>query len=257
MLENGLGRQHLLRLGSEGGVDVIAPSNVIGAFLHGSSVRPYGVEGSDLDLAVLVNDEAQPAAAGAAHQKLWKDGLKIADMSFYKRTVFATPRVDMEHFRAAQARVLFDHDGVVASLLAEVAALPPALAATRMRVHDFEVVSLAGKVSAAQARGKLAAQLVHAAGRLLCFAANAWPAPMKWMFEELELSGTPEPLVTALRGILDEPQPKALRMLRGMLDGFLLQRGATFVRDPVALLDWIYETEDGLAAIARRGLVVF
>ena len=234
---------------------------VVGAFLHGSSIRPYGDDASDLDIALVVEDGSLPAAAAAgAHQKLWEEGRRVADLSWYARSVFVTPHADQERFRATHARVLFDRGGALATLLSVLSELPPAVAAERMRVHYFEVTSLAAKILSAQRRARadavqlLAAQLVLCSGKLLTLSRSAWPAPTTWMFEELVLVGVPDHLVGGLRRVLESPQARELRSLRGALDEYLLGAGATFVGDPAALLDWIYGTQEGLRAVASWGL---
>lgn len=236
---------------------------VIGAFVHGSSVRPYADDTSDIDIAVVVDDDALSAVAvGGAHQKLWEGGRKVADLSFFKQSVFKARLGDIERFRATHARVLFDRQGVLTMLLAEIAALPAAVAADRMRVHYFEVTNLAAKILAAERRTRreaarvLTAQLVLSAARLLFLSKNAWPSPVSWMFDELELAGVPAPLIAALRAVLEAPAPKTIRTLRGTLDEYLLGCGAAFVGDPVALLEWVYETPDGLRAAAQWGFAL-
>ncbi len=234
---------------------------VLGAFVHGSSVRPYGDARSDLDIGVVVADDTVAAelAGSEVHRKIWVEGRKLADLSLYPAGSLASPPSDLEHFRAMYARVLFEDGGQVTALLDLARALPPAMAAERLRVHYFEVTNLMAKARSAQQRGHddiaalLRSQLVVRAGRLLAVSRGVWPSPTTWMFEELSWSGVPAPLLASLRALPTSAEPRQLRTLRGALDEYLLAQGIAFVADPGALLEWIYGTPAGRSAVAAWG----
>lgn len=232
----------------------VESAGVIGAFLHGSSTRPYGDDDSDADLCVVVEPEAPRMDPEFAFQRLWKDGRKVADLKFVSIAELGAPQVDLEHYRAVHARILFDRDGQLASLLARVAKVPHVMATDRLKVHYFEVTFVIGKIQSALRRHQreavtlLRTQLVLAAARLLFLQRGTWPPPTTWIFHELALVGVPSDLIAALRDVLDVADPRRLRVLRGALDGHLIERGATFVDNPVLLLDWLFESPEGRRA---------
>lgn len=228
----------------------------LGAFLYGSSVRPYAHPSSDLDVQLIVDDEALASIEPAKrHTTLHHSGEKAADIWIVSTGVLdamiAMPTGDVHRRRTATGVVVHDPTGVVAQIIARAAEVPEVMRDERMRLHYFEVTRIAERVQVAERRGRqdvvriLTAQLVLTASKLLFLERYEWPAPIMWTSEELLLAGIPAPLVTALEQILEAPTAKALCLLRDHLNEYLLGAGVALVRDPIALSSWLFESPRG------------
>lgn len=233
---------------------------VLGAFLCGSSVRPYADAASDYDVRVVVEDEAfAHIPAVEVHTSVSEGGKKVQDIWNMSRGELERPVRELERHRARFARVLFDRAGELGALLASVAQMPTATREARLRVHYYEVTYLAQKVQNAQRRTQrsvallLCGHLVLATAKLLLVERGEWTPPLSWVFEEMAIAGVPADTVAILRALLENPEPRAIRGLRGTIDSYLLERGTTFIKDPLALWEWLYDTPEGQLARSEWG----
>jgi len=230
---------------------------VLGAFLCGSSVRPYADAASDYDVRVVVEDEAfEHIPAADVHTYVSEGGKKLQDVWNMRRGELERPTREFERHRARFAGLLFDPSGEVGAILERVAQMPSATREARLRVHYYELTYLAQKVQNAQRRVQrstallLSGQLVLATAKLLFVERGAWTPPLTWIFEEMGIAGVPADTIADLRALLENPDPRAIRGLRGKIDGYLIERGVTFIKDPIPLWEWLYQTPEG--DVARR-----
>jgi hypothetical protein len=231
---------------------------LIGIFLYGSSCRPYADANSDYDIRIIVEDEAlKTIPVEEIHTNFSEGGKKLGDVWITSRTEFENRKRDIDHFRARHARILFDPTGAVASMLERAAVLPSAIRDVRLRVHYYEFTYLSQKVQNAHRRAKripallCGSQLVYAVAKLLLIEKGEWPAPMTWVFEELELAGIPAEIITDLRRVLETADVRAVRALRGRLDPYLIERGNSFIEDPTDFWHWLFHTAEGERAEAE------
>lgn len=235
-----------------------ARPEIVAAIVHGSSVRPYGDDHADLDIWFVVED-ADLARIDPAelHTAVRSGAQKTADLSIVARRDVATRNVDADAYFARHARLLFDKSNSIAASLREVAHLPQEVRSARMRLHHFEFTLGASKAPKAGKRGRPAEERLHGALAIASaiktafFGLDSWPAPTTWAFDELRVLGAPEKLVDVLRDATLTPSSAALRSVRGQLDGWLAGRGESFVRDPAAVLRWLYASDEGRAAQHR------
>jgi predicted nucleotidyltransferase len=225
---------------------------VLGTYLYGSSVRPYADANSDFDVRVIFEDEPFKAIPIAEiHTNVSEAGKKLGDVWAIRRSELENPTRDVDRHSAKYARMLFDPQGTVASILQRVAQIPSSTREVRLRVHYYELTFLAQKVQNAHRRSKrtpamlISGQLVLAVAKLLLIERGEWPTPMSWMFEELELAGVPTELISQLHTVLETADVRAIRTLRGAIDPYLLDRGHTFIDAPVELWEWLFHTPEG------------
>jgi hypothetical protein len=238
-------------------------SEIVAAFVHGSSMRPYGDDQSDLDIWLMVDDGVLGTLSEAElYAPIWEGGRKLADIKVAARTDVCAPVLDIGHFRAVHARVLFDKTGTLAENLRSVAEVPAEIRETRMRLHYFEATLALSKVTSALKRNKpeignmVSSLAAVSALKVLSFFHGAWPPPISWSFEELELLEVSGELLGSIRKVLLGPTPAAMRMMRGQLDGWLIERDISFVKDPGALVHWLFDTSRGRDAQERWGWMV-
>jgi predicted nucleotidyltransferase len=226
----------------------------LGAYLHGSSARPYGDASSDLDI-ILVAD----ADGGTPQERVWRDGRKAADISATTRARALAPALDIEFYRWSHAIELFDHTGTLTTEIRSGAQMTDSVRERRLRLSFYEGMLAAGKSLSAAKRGqpeavRIAAALATVAFlRVLFFAKRAWPPPVSWYFEEIKLLDIPNDLIEAIRTMSAQPDSRAHRMVRGKLDPWLIEQGIDFVRDPAALHEWLQFTEEGRETKVRWG----
>ena len=244
--------------------DLVAPHlaepGTLGAFLYGSSARPWADPTSDMDVQVVVDDERLAAIdPRARHVAEHHGGIKAADIWIISPreldAMIDVPTGDINRRRIATAAVLHDPSGIVARIIARAAEVRDDVRDERMRVHYFELTRLAKRIQVAERRDKqdivriLTAELVLVASKLLFIERRQWPTPTMWIFDELALAGIPAALVAALEAIVESPTARDVRGVRGELDAYLVAAGAAFVRDPEALWSWLFESPRGREAM--------
>lgn len=241
---------------------------VVGAYLGGSSTRPYVDALADLDLFVVFDDEAFAALTERERYVLTitadlprrKDVETIclpwAALEDYTRTHRDSIRAGF-HF----SPVLFARDARLAEITARIAALPEADRQDRLRVHYYELLWAADKAKKARKRGNVAnARLLEgsaldAARRLLFVVRRRWPARRDWATHELVDAGIPTPLLEQWADALGSDAP-ALDDLRGALDPWLTAEGHSFHQNSFVLTNWCQFTAEGRAACERWSFVI-
>jgi len=239
---------------------------VVGVYLVGSAARPFRDALSDLDLEVVVTDDAYAATPlDERHVFVIDDGPpRRVDHEFYLRAwsdfeALIDSRQDIVRAGYRHAEVLHDPAGRVAPVVARLAELPAALRDERLRVHWLELVFGIGRAKKTLQRGHvLDARLVladalRAAVKLLFVAAEVWPAPTHWTREELALLGVPEALLEGLAICTTSIDLEDWKALHGVTQAHLAARGLMFHEDGEALTRWAFLTTEGRAAFERWG----
>lgn len=241
-------------------------SGVIGIYLVGSATRPFCDELSDLDLEVVVEDDAYAATPDEErHVFVVDEGPpKRVDHEFYLRAwtdflALVDSRQDIVRAGYRHAVVLHDPDGRVAPVVERLAALRDDVRDARLRVHWLEFLFGIGRSRKTFDRGRtfetrlVLADALRAAVKLLFVAAGAWPAPTHWTRDELSLLGVGEPLLDHLETCTTSLDGEDWKALTVAVVAHLEASGHTFHEDAEALVRWAYLTADGRAALERWG----
>lgn len=241
-----------------------ARGEVIGSYLVGSATRPFADERSDLDLEVVVQDDAYDATPDAERHVLVIDEgpPKRVDHEFYLRAwsdfeALLGSRQDIVRAGYRHAVVLHDPSGRVASVVQRLAVLPDTEREDRIRVHWLEFLFGLGRARKTIERRKtLDARLVlggalGAAVKLLFVAAGVWPAPTHWAREELALLGVPSSLFERLETCAASIDLADWKALHTAVVAHLAATGHTFHEDGETLARWAYLTPEGRAAFER------
>lgn len=238
--------------------------DVLGAYLVGSATRPFRDALSDLDLEVVLTDEAYDATPDAErHVFVVDEGPpRRVDHELYLRAWsdfegLADSRQDVVRQGYRHAVVLHDPHGHVAEVVRRVAELPAAVREERLRVHWLELLFGLGRAKKTLDRGlELDARLVLgdallAAAKLLFVAGGAWPAPRHWTREELALLGVPDALLEGLEAAAVTTDLEAWNALLDGVRAHLVERDLAFHEDGPALVRWAFLTDAGRAAFER------
>lgn len=239
---------------------------VLGAYLVGSATRPFRDTLSDLDLELVLTDDAYALTPlDERHVFVIDEGPpRRVDHEFYLRAwsdfeALADSRQDVVRAGYRHAVVLHDPEARLAPVIERVAHLPGATREERLRVHWLELVFGLGRAKQTLAREKvLDARLVladalRAAVRLLFVAAGVWPAPTHWTREELALLDVPEPLLESLATCTVSLDLEDWRALHGAIRAHLDALGLGFHEDAEGLVAWAFLTAEGRAAFERWG----
>ena len=237
---------------------------VVGAYLVGSATRPYRDALSDLDLELVVSDDAYEATPlGDRHVFVLDDGPpRRVDHEIYVRawsdfTALEASRQDIVRSGFRHAVVLHDPEGRVAPVIERLARLPEDVREARLRVHWLELLFGLGRARKTLAReNELDARLVlvgavAAAVKLLFVTAGVWPAPAHWTREELALLGVPDPLLDCLTTCTSSIDATDWRALHDAVREHLTAQDLTFHEDAEALTSWAYLTAEGRGAFER------
>ncbi|MEO6952249.1 MAG: hypothetical protein ABI321_10580 [Polyangia bacterium] len=241
---------------------------VVGAYLAGSSIRPYADEHSDLDLYVVYDDDAfeklplpERYAVTFSSDDPSKKDVEIVCISLARLEAEALTRCDGLRAMRQHAVVFFDLKGGLDDLLARIGHLPEDERVPRMRIHYRELLWSEAKAKKARQRGALAnARLLEAAAlecvwRMLVVAAGQRPTRPDWATQELRVADVPEALVAQWESAVTSQSP-ALEPLREAVETWLSSLGHTFHRDAFELFRWIAFTAEGSAARERYAHVL-
>lgn len=235
----------------------------VGCFLTGSFVYPgAGDAQSELDIAVLVADEAAPRLERRHHVVIDRGPprRKEADVLVSAWSEQAHPGSgEWRHWTAGLARVVDDPSGRIAELLAHMAHVSEPFAIDRMKLHFLELHHCWVKERRMRERGELinAAYMVRmgaqAAVKTLAFLRRTWPPIPHWTVQGLRHAGVPAGVIdllgAALVGPADEGLDAILDAVRGQLDA----AGLAFHHELLALDAWWW-SGDGQSIAKRWGL---
>ena len=244
----------------------VARDGVIGAYLVGSATRPFRDALSDLDLELVLEDEAYAATPlEERHVFVIDEGPpRRVDHELYLRAwsdfaALVDSRQDVVRAGYRHAVVLHDPQGRVAPVVERLAEMPAAVRDARLRVHWLELLFGLGRAQKTLGRGKeLDARLVladalRAAVKVLFVAADAWPAPTHWTREELALLDVPAPLLDRLATCASSIDLEEWRALHAGIRARLEARGLRCLEDAEVLVQWAFLTAEGRAAFERWG----
>ncbi len=227
-------------------------AGIIGAYLIGSSNRPYADANGDVDVGIVVEEAQLPGLLPDIKALRSRFANQKVDLSYWLDTLMASPVSDVDRFRLAHCRIIEDPTGAIAAAKARFASVPEDVRQARVRLHYFHGGHMAHLVVKGDARGDqrvvslMTGLFVMETAKLLFIERGSWPSPASWMRQELELLDVP--LAASLWPLLDAPASNSIRLFRRKLDRYLQDRGMTFVADPMALLDWYYGSEEGKRA---------
>jgi len=237
---------------------------VVGIYLVGSATRPYRDALSDLDLEVVLTDEAYVRTPDDERHVFVIDAgpPRRVDHEFYLRAwsdfeALAGSRQDVVRQGYRHAQVLHDPTGRVAEVVRLIAALPDAVREERLRVHWLELLFGVGRARKTVERGRdLDARLVLcdallAAVKLLFVAAGAWPSARHWTREELGLLGVPDAVLGALERAAGTTDLEGWVGLVDAVRAHLRAQGHDFHEEGAALVRWAFLTDEGRAAFER------
>lgn len=243
-----------------------AKPGVRGVYLVGSASRPFRDATSDYDLEVVLDDGAYAAMPLAERHVFFMDPdqPKRVDDEFYMRPwaemlALRDSTRDVDHYPFANARLLFDPSGDLATLFAELAAMPDAVRETRTKVHFLEFVVGVRRTQKCVARCEalntrlIAAGAVEALVKLLFVARGLWPSTRHWSKQELLLAGADAALLEAMEAALAHPTDEAMDDLLARTKADLEGSGVTVQRDWTALREWAFLTDEGKRACATWG----
>jgi predicted nucleotidyltransferase len=232
--------------------------DVVGIYLIGSASRPYRDELSDYDLEVVIADDAFPSIPQEERlvYVINEGPPRRVDHEFYLRPLAEIEALvnsphDVFHGPYRNAVVLYDPEGTVAPLIAQLAELPPEVRFDRLRMHYLELRESLARAAKTLDRG--AARNVHlllaegrrAAVKLLFLQAGAWPTPWHWAQEELEILGVSTEILDELDAVAANPTVEAIRETLAHVDAWLNAAGEGFHEDVRALFNWLYLTPEG------------
>jgi hypothetical protein len=210
-----------------------AQPEVLGVLLVGSKSRGHGDELSDDDLEVLLTDAAfagiRPAdCLELHHEGEGKDRKMIYDAQYTSLSDLvrkAGSPFDLDHWPYEKAGILFDRDGRVAEAVRNAGRMLPEFRRLRLLHATIDTGIAANRVPKTLQRGaEAAARILVAEGarglaRLLFALEHRWVPLFHWLEAELKtlqdptgagpllveavLTGRPEPLREALRGLED------------------------------------------------------
>jgi len=239
---------------------------VLGAFLGGSSSRPYADEHADLDLFIVFTDEAY---AGLAEQERYRVTLTprrqkdVETLCLSRSQLVEESQSRRDGLRAPSAHVqlLFATDAWLPEMLARIGGLAEDERLPRLRVAYHELVWTSSKAKKARLRGTLAnARLLElaaleAARRVLLVARGRRPGRADWAEQELRLAGVPGELLDAwIAAAIADPPP--LDALRKALDAWLSSEGHTLHLNTFMLANWFTFTDEGRRAAERFAQVL-
>jgi hypothetical protein len=230
----------------------------IGAYVFGSMAMPYGEPESDIDLGIVVEDDAfREIPMSGRRQIVVRGGGKDADVWCFSRSQIERTQLEVTLHALANARIVVDERLELAPLLDRVSTMSETTREERLRVHYFELAYGTQRLRSASRRGKtaviraLCAGLVEAAAKLLFVVRGRWPGTTSWVFEELALEGVEPETIELMKRVLEANDPREVRQLRASIDRALLARGVRLVEDPERLIEWNFLTAEGQAAQAR------
>jgi hypothetical protein len=243
-------------------------SGVLGAYLGGSSTRPYVDPLADLDLFILFEDEAHAALPERDRYVLTitadlprRKDVEIMCLPWGALESYAASRRDPLHFNYHFAHILFAADERLATMFQALAGLNEATRLERLRVHYYELIWTMEKAAKCRKRSHVAnARLVEAAAldavrKLLFVACSLWPSKLDWASQELLAAGVPADLVAQWEACAIDATP-ALEPLRRAIDAWLTARGDDFHHNTFSLTNWCQFSAEGRAA-AERWATVF
>jgi len=230
----------------------------IGIFAFGSATRPYADAQSDIDVGVVVTDASRAAIGVSDIQRARKAlGDRAVDVSFWGLQELASSTLDCEVRNLVYGKLLHDPGGALARLREERITLAREVREARTRVTYFEFTYLAHRLVKTQARGTawavsvLGAELVTTAVKLLFVERSEWPAAFGWAAAELAYLDVPVSLTETLFAAGSMTDPATVRRFRRRLDAYLVGRDNAFVRDPIALWEWVFRSAEGVEARRR------
>jgi hypothetical protein len=239
---------------------------VIGIYVVGSATRPHRDPLSDLDIEVVMEDDAHDALPPEErHLFVIAEGPpRRVDHEFYVWpwsgfVSLVDSRQDHFHYPYQHACILHDPAGRVRPVVEALARLPEEVRTERMRVHLLEWVFGLGRARKTLQRsldldGRLvAADAVRGLVKLLFLAAGSWPSTRHWTGPELSQLGVPETIREGMRQVLAAPDPTSFGELHGRVADWLDGRGLSLHRDVPALTRWAFLTREGQEAFERWG----
>lgn len=246
----------------------VSAATTIGIMRVGSSVRPWADAASDLDLMIVVEDEAYAKMSARQHHVIGIDRgpprRKEYDLivhSWQQMLGYIDSPHDVHHYQYQFAQVLFDPRGQLTKLLPSLYALPEAVIVARRRVHYHEAFWLKLKTERCELRGNQANARfcaflsVLALSRMLFVLHGSWAAFPDWTTQELRHVGTPEPIIALFEQALLAPVSASLEALFAGVDAWLDDQGHDFHQSPFELGDWCVYDDEGIASNKRWGLI--
>lgn len=239
----------------------VGRDDVVGAYLVGSATRPQRDRLSDLDIEVVLEDEAYERASDAErHAFTMREAEpRIVDYEIYLRPWsefcgLIRSTHDLFHYPYQHAVILHDPSGRIAEVVASLAELPADVRAVRLRVHYLELRFALGRARKTRERGgdlnlrMLYADALTAFVKTLSLTMSSWPATHHWIEQELDGLGVPASLIAKGMVAFADPMSGAMADLVPALDAWLDERGETFHRDGPALVAWAFLRAEGRAA---------
>lgn len=238
-----------------------------GAFLVGSASRPFADETSDFDIEVVADDAAYAEMSNGERHVFAMDPErpKRVDYEFLVRPwseldSLRTSNRDVDHYPFSHARILFDRDGDVAPLLADLGRLPDAVRDVRCRVHYLETyMGIRRAQKCLDRRGDelnlrlIAAGAVDGFVKLLFVLHGSWPALRHWASNELRLLGEGEKRIATLVAVLASPERGALDELLEETHRRLDDAGFDFHREVASFRVWAFLSDEGKRAFREWG----
>jgi len=242
-------------------------SGVIGIYLVGSATRPHADELSDLDIEVIVEDDAYANTPMNERQVFaFKDEeSRVVDYEFYlipwsDFVALKDSAHDLFHYPYQHAIVLHDPDQRIGPVIEELAALPEEIRIERMTVHFLEFHYRLGRSRKTGDRGEtpinqalLRGDALSCLTKLLFLAKSSWPSTAHWSEQELRALDVSPSLIEAINTWLENPVSEHARALVGAVRSYLEDCGQTFHQDMEGIQEWLFFTKEGKAAHERWG----
>jgi hypothetical protein len=206
-------------------------SEVLGILLVGSSSRYYCDALSDYDFEVIVHDDYYENLPQKErfiiyhHETINTEYLLIPKKDFLAKEYSSA---DIDHWPYEECVVLHDPIGLLESKLPLVVAMSAEVRYDRLKLHYFEFLFFAKRISKMLQRGdELNARLVaHQSAwlaiKLVFILRYRWPPVIHWASQNLmQLEGIPGHLKSLLVELLRQPNESATDSLIREIDGLL------------------------------------
>lgn len=220
-----------------------ANPDVLGIVLVGSASRHYSDDLSDCDLEIITTDYFfYSRTEQEQFFRLKDDKIECAlvpesDFSAKKHST-----ADVDHWPYTSCAVLHDPDGYVMNEIEQIVVMPDEVCQARIKLHYFEFLFSARKISRTMQRGDelnvrlVAAQAAMIAVKLLFVLQHHWPPIMHWSAQNLaQLEGIPSTIKPLLVQLLSQPHPAAADQLIKQIDTLLGEAGFPYALARTAL----------------------
>jgi len=214
----------------------LALSQVVGTLIVGSSSRGYKDHLSDLDLEVIVHDDAYGSLE--REKKTFLSNYEGVELLFLPYAEFQAKKdspLDPDHWPYVHAQIVYDPHKTLAREIKQIVSMSRELALARSKLHYFECLFSLNRLEKLIVRGsRLNLNLtIHQALasliRLLFVAQRQWPPLMHWATQNLlEVKGVHGQVIALATALSENPSSECRDQLLLATDQYLVDCGYTF-----------------------------